>query len=203
MRCLAHARAKEKRAMSSARPFTSTPEADLPSAASSAATHASRSNGVRIERSRDHDEGAKSSVSPGKLGHVVASQAQEQAVKITREARRQATVNLEQQTRRAARIVGALGTALHEAGKQLRAENEELAANYYDMAGDRIDHLANTIERQDPEQLLASVQRLAQRQPILFVGAAVVISAVGVRALTNSSSRQRPQATGALQAGAQ
>jgi hypothetical protein len=194
---------REKRAMSSARPFTSTPEADLPSAATSAATHSSRSSGERNGHHHDHDSDSQSSVSPGKLGHVVASQAQEQAVRITREARRQAAVNLEQQTRRAARIVGALGTALHEAGKQLRTENEEMAASYYDMAGDRIDHLASTIEQQDPEQLLASVQRLAQRQPILFVGAAVVISAVGVRALTSSSSsRHRSQSGGALQAGA-
>ena len=189
--------------MSTARPFTSTPEADLPSAAASAATPDSRSNGDRNERHHHHDAGDQSSASPGKLGQVVASQAQEQAGKITREARRQATVNLEQQTRRAARIVGALGTALHEAGKQLRAEDEQLAASYYDMAGDRVDHLASTIERQDPEQLLASVQRLAQRQPILFVGAAVVISAVGVRALTNSSSsRNHGRASQALQAGA-
>jgi hypothetical protein len=194
--------------MSSARPFTSTPEADLPSAAASPVTSDSRSNGAHgsgHEREHRHsqDFDTQPTSMPGQLGQVVANQAQEQAVKITREARRQATVNLEQQTRRAARIVGALGTALHEAGNQLRAEDEQLAASYYDMAGDRIDHLATSIERQDAEQLIASVQRLAQRQPVLFAGAALIIGAVGVRVITSSSSsRNKLRPSQEIQAGA-
>lgn len=187
--------------MSSARPFISTPEADSPSAAGATATRVSRPAEAEPEQHHHHDPGSRETAMPGQLGQVVASQAQEQAVKLTREARRQATVNLEQQTRRAARIVGALGTALHQAGDQLRSEDEQLAANYYDLAGDRIDHLASTIGQQDAEQLVASVQRFARRQPMLFAGAAVVIGAVGIRALTSSvSARKHTQAGQALQA---
>jgi hypothetical protein len=185
--------------MSNARPFTSTPEADAPSADPSGATSASRSNGSGRGSHRKHDAGTQETSTTGNLGQVVASQAQEQAVKLTRQARRQATVNLEQQTRRAARIVGALGTALHTAGNQLRTEDEQMAAGYYDMAGDRIDNLASSIEQQDAEQLIASVQRLVARQPIVFFGAAAVLGIIGVRALKSSSSSSDQ----ALHAGAQ
>jgi hypothetical protein len=174
--------------MSTTQPITSTPEADSPSATSAGATSASRSNGSGNGRHRKHDSGTQETSTPGHVGQTVASQAQEQAVKLTREARRQATTNLERQTRRAARIVGALGTALHAAGNELRAEDEQMAASYYDMAGDRIDNLASTIEQQDAEQLIATVQRFAGRQPIVFFGAAAVIGIVGVRALKSSSS---------------
>jgi hypothetical protein len=191
--------------MSTAQPFTSTPEADSPSADPSA-TSASRSNGSngsKHERHRKHDSRTQETSTPGHLGQAVASQAQEQAVKLTREARRQATTNLERQTRRAARIVGALGTALHAAGNQLRAEDEQMAASYYDMAGDRIDTLASTIEQQDAEQLIATVQRFAGRQPIVFFGAAAVIGIVGVRALKSSSSSSDQARSGqALHTGA-
>src|SRR5690349_10325882 len=184
--------------MSSAQPFTSTPEADSSPESSSKARSTASSNGSGHERRRKRDSRSQDSSSGSNLGQVVASQAQEQAVRITREARKQATVNLEQQTRRAARIVGALGTALHAAGNQLRAEDEQMAASYYDMAGDRIDHLASTIEQQDPEQLIAAVQRLAGRQPIVFFAAAAVIGVVGVRVLKSSSSSSNQ----ALHAGA-
>lgn len=188
--------------MSSAQPFTNTPEAGLPSADAPTAVPTAPSNGSGHARHRKRD-GRQGESSSGNLGQVVASQAQEQAVKLTREARKQATVNLEQQTRRAARIVGALGTALHAAGDQLRAEDEQMAASYYDMAGDRIDHLASTIEQQDPEQLIATVQRFAGRQPIVFFGAAAVIGLVGVRALKSSSASNEQARPGqALHAGA-
>jgi len=189
--------------MSNARPFTSTPEADAPSVAPEGATSDSRSNGSGRERRRKHDARSQEASATGNLGQAVASQAQEQAVKLTSAARRQAAVNLEQQTRRAARIVGALGTALHEAGNQLRTEDEQMAASYYDMAGDRIDHLASSIEQQDAERLLASVQRLVARQPIVFLGAAAMLGIVGVRALKSSSSSSDQARPGqALHAGA-
>ena len=44
-----------------------------------------------------------------------------------------------------------------------------MAANYYDMAGDRIDNLASSIEQQDAERLIAAVQRLVARQPVVFL----------------------------------
>jgi hypothetical protein len=92
---------------------------------------------------------------------------------------------------------------LHAAGNQLRAEDEQMAASYYDMAGDRIDHLASAIEQQDAEQLIATVQRFAGRQPIVFFGAAAVIGIVGVRALKSSSSANGQAGPGqALHAGA-
>lgn len=188
--------------MSNARPFTNTPEADAPSVASEGATSASRANGSGHGSHRRHDSGTQETSAPGHLGQVVASQAQEQAVKLTSAARRQATVNLEEQTRRAARIVGALGTALHEAGTQLRTEDEQLAASYYDMAGDRIDDLSSSIEQQDAERLIGSVQRLIARQPIVFFGAAAVLGIVGVRALkSSSSSRDQAREGQALHAG--
>lgn len=189
--------------MSNARPFVSTPEADAPSVAPEGATSSSQSHGSMHGSHRKHDSGTQETSTPGHLGQVVASQAQEQAVKLTSAARQQATVNLEQQTRRAARIVGALGTALHQAGTQLRAEDEQLAANYYDMAGDRIDHLASSIEQQDAERLITTVQRLIARQPVVFFGAAAVLGVVGVRALKSSSSSSNQARLGqVLHAGA-
>jgi vacuolar-type H+-ATPase subunit E/Vma4 len=192
--------------MNTARPIISTPEAEAVSAASmhtASTAHANGSSRTGSERHQAHDSGAQEASTPAHLTRVVADQAQEQAVRLTREARRQAAVNLEQQTKRAARIVGALGTALHEAGKQLRAENEPLAANYYDMAGDRITHLASSIEQQDPEQLIGMVQRLARRQPIVFVGAAALVGVVGMRALKSSSTaRDQARPSRALPSGA-
>lgn len=174
--------------MSETRSFTGARGTDAPHASPSAATSDFSTSGHGNDGHGDSAPGSEGSSKPGQLGQVVANQAQEQAVKISRKARRQATTTLEKQTRRAARIVGALGTALHGAGNQLRAEDEAWAATYYDLAGDRIDHLATTIERQDPEHLLATAQRITQRQPILYFGTAAVIAVVGIRLLRSSSS---------------
>jgi hypothetical protein len=125
----------------------------------------------------------------GAIGQEAVSQAQEQAVKIVGQARKQVTASVKSQTTRGATIATVLGSTLHDAGSQLREQNEAAIATYLDQAADQIEHVGSMLENQEYGELIGTVQGFARRQPVLFFAAAVAVGVVGARFLRSSSSQ--------------
>jgi hypothetical protein len=120
-------------------------------------------------------------------GQEAVSQAQDQAVKLVGMAREQATMQVATQKERAATILGALGTALHDASRQVREQEDAPIADFIDMAADQVEALSHMLNEQDIGQLIDTAQQFARRQPMLFLAAAFAVGFVGTRFLKSAS----------------
>jgi hypothetical protein len=123
----------------------------------------------------------------GKQGQEAVSQAEDQAVKLVGMAREQATMQVATQKERAAGILGALGTALHDASRQVREQEDAPIADSLDMAADQVERLSRMLNEQDIGQLIDTAQQFARRQPMLFLAAAIAVGFVGTRFLKSAS----------------
>jgi hypothetical protein len=123
----------------------------------------------------------------GAIGQEAVSQAQEQAVKIVGQAREQVTESVKTQTARGAGIATVLSSTLHDAGSQLREQDETAVATYLDQAADQVEQIGSMLDNQEYGQLISTVQGFARRQPVLFFAAAVAVGVVGARFLRSSS----------------
>jgi hypothetical protein len=129
----------------------------------------------------------------GKQGQEAVSQAQDQAVKLVGMAREQATTQVTTQKERAAGVLGALGTALQDTSRQVRAQDEAAIADYIDTAAEQVEQLSTMLREQDIGQLIDSAQQFARRQPMLFVAAAIAVGFVATRFLKSSSPSEGDQ----------
>ncbi|MFN8677720.1 MAG: hypothetical protein U0Z70_15190 [Thermomicrobiales bacterium] len=144
----------------------------------------------RNGRANDHAAG---SMDLGEIGQEAVSQAQEQAVKIVSQARKQVAASVASQTSRGARIATVLGSSLHDAGSQLREQDEAAVATYLDQAADQVEDVGAMLENQQYGELIGAVQGLARRQPVLFFAAAVAIGVVAARFLRSSTAPGSPR----------
>jgi hypothetical protein len=131
-------------------------------------------------------------------GRGVVGQAQVQAEKLAGFARAQATTRLTTQQGRAAKSLGVVATALHDASRQLRGQNEPEIGAYLDLAATQVEHLAGMLNDQDIAQLLDATEQFARRRPALFIAAAVVVGFAGMRILRSAARTQ-----GQMRAGGQ
>ncbi|MBA3451163.1 MAG: hypothetical protein H0T18_08120 [Chloroflexia bacterium] len=115
------------------------------------------------------------------------SQAQDQAVKLVSMAREQATSQVTTQKERAAGMLGALGTALQDTGRQVREQDDTAMADYIDMAAEQVEQLASMLKEQDISQLIDTAQQFARRQPMMFVAAAIAVGFIGTRFMKSTS----------------
>ena len=123
-------------------------------------------------------------------GRGVVGQAQIQAEKLAGFARAQATTRLTTQQGRAAKGLGVVATALHDASRQLRGQNEPEMGAYLDLAAQQVEHLAGMLNDQDIAQLLDATEQFARRRPALFIAAAVVVGFAGMRILRSTARTQ-------------
>jgi len=144
--------------------------------------------------SEGQEEGAQGL---GAIGQEAVSQAQEQAVKIVSQAREQVTASVKTQTTRGANVATVLSSTLHDAGSQLRDQNEATVATYLDQAADQVEQIGTMLDSQDYGQLIGTVQGFARRQPVLFFAAAMAVGVVGAKFLRSSA----PQSSSPQQSG--
>lgn len=139
------------------------------------------------------DARAAGSKDLGEIGQEAVSQAQEQAVKIVSQARKQVTASVKSQTSRGATIATVLGSSLHDAGSQLREQNEAAVATYLDQAADQVEQVGSMLDNQEYGELIGAVQGFARRQPVLFFAATVAVGVVAARFLRSSASQDSSQ----------
>ena len=149
----------------------------------SGAANAGKSSGGSGAQNRDAASGGGSA----DQGADIVVQAQDQAMKLVDTAREQATSQLAFQQQRAAGVFNTVATALRDASREMRKQDETTIAEYVDTAATQVEHFANTLRQQDLEQLMSTTARFARSQPALFLGAAFTLGFAATRFLKSSS----------------
>ena len=121
-------------------------------------------------------------------GTEIIGQAQDQALKLVDTARQQATSQIGMQQQRLAGTLNTVATALHDASREMRKQDEGPIADYVDTAATQVEHFANTLREQDLEQLMTMTAQFARRQPALFLGAAFALGFAATRFIKSSTS---------------
>lgn len=100
----------------------------------------------------------------------------------------QATAQLSSQKDRATEGLGTVASAVRQTTQGLRDQQHDTVARYVEQAADQIERLSERLKNKDVTELLDDAQRLARRQPALFVGGAFALGLVGARFLKSSAS---------------
>src|SRR5215218_484316 len=153
----------------------------------------SRSGASGSGASTERTDSGSGGASMSGQGTEIIGQAQDQAMKLVDTARQQATSQLGTQQQRLAGTLTTVATALHQASREMRNQDEGPIADYVDTAANQVEQFANTLREQDLEQLMTTTAQFARRQPALFLGAAFVLGFAATRFIkssTPSGSRQ-------------
>lgn len=87
---------------------------------------------------------------------------------------------------RAADGLGSVGKALRSSGEGLGEEGDAIRG-YVDQVADRVDGLSDYVRTRDAGQMLSDVERMARREPALFIGGAFVLGLFTARFLKSTS----------------
>jgi hypothetical protein len=101
--------------------------------------------------------------------------------------REKATEQLSTQKDKATDGLGSVAQAVRQSTQQLRDQQHDTLAGYVEQAADQIDRLSKTLRNKDVGELFEDAQRLARRNPSLFIGSAFVLGVVGARFLKSSA----------------
>jgi len=139
-----------------------------------------------------HDSSTDVGESVGNLGAAAAdlgNEAREQVVNLTDQVRQQATSQLASQKERAVDALETVALLLHQAGEHAQQQDKTLIANYVDKAAQQVGSFSESIAQQDVTQLVETTKEYARREPMLFVGGALVAGFLGARFLRSSSQQ--------------
>jgi len=100
-----------------------------------------------------------------------------------------ATAQLTNQKDRGTDALGSVAQAVRSSTQRLRDEHHDAIAGYVEKAADQIETWSRRLKEKDIDELATDVQRLARRQPAVFIGSAFVLGIAGARFL--KSSRQQ------------
>jgi len=115
--------------------------------------------------------------------------AQEQSGGIVNRVKESAAAQLSTQKNRGTDALGQVANAVRSSTQKLREERHDTIAGYVDKAADQIDNWSRRLRDKDIDELMSDVQRLARRQPAVFIGSAFALGLVGARFF--KSSRQQ------------
>ena len=115
--------------------------------------------------------------------------AQERSSGIVNRVKESAAAQLTTQKNRGTDALGQVANAVRSSTQKLREERHETIAGYIDNAADQIDNWSRRLRDKDIDELMSDVQRLARRQPAVFIGSAFALGLVGARFF--KSSRQQ------------
>jgi len=101
-----------------------------------------------------------------------------------------ATNQLTSQKNRAADGVSSVTQALRQSTQQLRDQQHETIAQYVEQAANQVDRWCDQIRNKDVTEVLDDVQRLARRQPAVFIGGAFALGLLGARFLKSSNENE-------------
>lgn len=123
----------------------------------------------------------------GKAG-AMADKARQKASQLADKARRQASTQVSDQKQRVTESLSGISSALHQTSQNLRESNQDMIAGLMDNAAEYVEHLTDYLNNRSVGDLLDEAQRLARREPALFIGGAFVIGLLGARFLKSTSS---------------
>jgi hypothetical protein len=114
--------------------------------------------------------------------------AQEPSNGIVHQLKESATAQLTTQKDRGTDALGRVAEAVRSSTQKLREERHDTIASYVDTAANHLENWSRRLREKDVDELVSDMQRLARRQPLVFIGSAFALGVVGARFL--KSSRQ-------------
>jgi hypothetical protein len=138
--------------------------------------------------------GSKSeSARPAEVAEEVADQARAAAGQVVEEVQRQAAARFAEQVERGAERLGGLSEALQAVGRELRGKDDDALAGLTDRAAEQVERFAGYLRGKDLDEIVYEGERLARRQPALFLGGAFLIGVAAARFLKSSGPRRGSQ----------
>ena len=125
--------------------------------------------------------------SPSAAGRTESTQEAGIADKV----RERAAAQLNTQKDRATDGIGSVAQVARETTQHLRERQHETIAGYVEQAADQLDRFSRNLKNKDVRELVEDAQRLARRQPALFVGGAFALGLAGARFFKSSPSHER------------
>lgn len=115
----------------------------------------------------------------------------QQNISVIDRVKQSATEQFTAQKDRGIDALGSVTQAVRSSSQRLRDDKHETIAGYVDQAVDQIENWSRGIKEKSLDELAADVQRLARRQPAMFIGSAFALGLIGARFLKSS----RPENT--------
>ena len=112
------------------------------------------------------------------------------ATKIADRVRERANAQLTSQKERATDGLGSVAQAVRQSTQQLRDQHQDTVASYVEQAAEQLERLSHTLKQKDIGELFEDAQRLARRQPALFIGSAFAIGLLGARFFKSSAPEE-------------
>jgi len=120
------------------------------------------------------------------------------ADKATQSAQRQIVSGKE----RAAETIGHLAGALRQTGEQLGTKDMPLVNDYLSRVATQAEGFANYLKKTSLGQVVGDLEKLARREPLLFMGSALAIGLLGGRFLKSSPPERTSPSREAISRGA-
>ena len=125
--------------------------------------------------------------SPSGIGRAESAPASGIADKV----RDRAAAQLNTQKDRATDGIGSVAQVARETTQHLRERQHETVAGYVEQAADQLERFSHSLKNKDVRELVEDAQRLARRQPALFVGGAFALGLVGARFFKSSPAHEQ------------
>jgi hypothetical protein len=126
----------------------------------------------------------------------VADQARDKAQQLAGQAKERVESGVSQGKTRAADTLGSVAQTLRQSTQQLRDQNRAGAGQYIERAADQVQRFSDYLRNTEVDEIVDSVERVARRQPALFLGGAFVLGLAGARFFKSSRRREYQQGTG-------
>lgn len=120
-----------------------------------------------------------------------AGKAQDKAGELQERVKQQAVSGLSSQKSVAADSLHSIAEALRTTERQLRTQDQGTIAEYANNAASQVDRFSNYLRESDLGDMVGEVERLARRQPAVFLGGAFFLGLLGARFLRTSAPQQR------------
>ena len=155
--------------------------------------HAMKSQSGSTLKATVHDsrsEGSEGSIDTLKnKASSMVEQGQSEAKAYAREAQQKTMSALANKKEQAVGELGILAQAFRQTGTQLRQKDQNVVAQYTDKAAEQIDRVSGYLANRDVDQLIEEGEKLAKRNPELFLGVTFGLGLLAARFI--KSSRQR------------
>lgn len=122
----------------------------------------------------------------------VKTQAQEQAGAFSGRAKGLIIGQIDERSTQAGQSVVTQAQNIRSIADSLRAQNQEPAAKLADAAADRLEQFGYYLAETDGDKLVADLEEIARRQPLLTIGAGALLGILAAR-LLKASATQRYQ----------
>ncbi|MBF6589612.1 MAG: hypothetical protein IVW57_03650 [Ktedonobacterales bacterium] len=154
-----------------------------------------RTNDPRTDRTSGQTDGLNTSDTPSmasqaqqKVGQAT-DQAKQAISQVSDQAQQQATSQLAQRKDQATQGLNSVAQALEQVGEQLRHNDQPQLGQYANMAAGQLNRVSGYLREHSVNDLVGEVERLARRQPEVFLAGAFILGVLGARFMKASSGQ--------------